>query len=147
MKKLILKPHIFFFVLAILSLLLYVFINKELGFDLYIFTAYFSLPYKNLCFYGCFYFLLIGLNYWALVWLEKTPKKWLTISHIVLQVVAIILLLFSHQSSEKTSEIMTNNGNIEDTSVFLLFIAFIVFIISILVHLINFFSSLVLKRD
>lgn len=147
MKSIIEKPHLFFYALAFLSILTYFFVGKDSGFDLYIFTAYFTIPYKNLCLYSGFFFLLIGFNYLALFWAKKTPKNWLTICHIIFQLIAIILLVFSHQSTNKTSEIMANNSNPEDTSVFLLFLAFIVFMLSILLHLINFFGSLLLKRD
>ncbi|PWG04783.1 hypothetical protein DIS07_09925 [Polaribacter aquimarinus] len=104
---------------------------------------YFDLNVSLVCNITAVFFLLIGFNYYSLIWVQKTPKKTLTIIHIVLQLLTLIpfiTLVFSIDSKDSSSLQFLNNN-------FILIISFLIFIVSIFVHLINFFSSLFSKSE
>ena len=140
MKKIIIKPHLFFFGLVPIFVVIGVF-NLKNYINLNIDYLNFDLSISLLCNISAVFFLLIGFNYYALLWVQKEPKKPLTIAHIILQLISLIpfiLLIFSINFSKNNFSIFTNTNLI-------LIISFIIFLISVFVHLINFFTSLFLK--
>jgi hypothetical protein len=144
MKKLITKPHFLFFGLAFIFVLLG-FYQKNINLDISIFEIYFVLQVAFWCYISAVFFCLIGLNYLCLIWAEKKPKIWLTILHLLLQIVSLIpflYLIFSSKSEEK----IPSNGSFYfmdlDQAIV---ISFVIFLFSIFIHLISFFTSLFLK--
>lgn len=132
LKKIIAKPHLFFFGLVPLFLILGLF-KRESYINLKVNYLNFDLDISLLCYISSVFFLLIGFNYFSLYWVQKYPKKALTISHIVLQLFSItpfILIVFSFNFSQ---------------TYLVLVLSFIIFLFSIIIHLINFFTSLFLK--
>lgn len=99
------------------------------------------------CYVSAVYFALIGLNYFSLNWAQKKPNKWLTILHIILQIISSLPFLWTIFKLDK-------NGNLLEGDFFalvklesVLMISFILFLLSIFTHLINFFTSLFFKGD
>ncbi len=129
------KPYFFFIGLAILSLISSFFLNN-LALDFPIYDTYFVISFSHFLQFCAIFFVMISINYFALIWLKKTPKKWLTILHIILQIVALTLLILSN-----------NKSWIEDYNNLFLILSFVVFLVSIFIHIINFFISLLLKRE
>lgn len=139
-KKIIAKPHLFFFFLIPISLVLgFIFKNESLGFD-YLGT-YLSFKYITLFSVSAVFFGLIGLNYFSLLLLKKQPRKWLTLFHILFQVIALVVLVYYILSNNNFESIQQKN-----VINFTFFIGFILFLTSILIHLINFFISLAIKK-
>lgn len=99
------------------------------------------------CYITALYFGLMGINYLSLYWAKKQPNNWLTIAHITLQIVCIIPYLISVFNLDETGSLIYNNLPFQENLSNILLIAFFIFLMSILVHLINFFSSLLLKKD
>ncbi|WP_347175358.1 hypothetical protein [Polaribacter uvawellassae] len=145
MKKLIAKPHLFFFGLIPIVLILGI-LFKEEAIDINVSYTYFVITYNNLSYVFAVFFGLVGLNYFSLHWGNKTAKKWLTITHIFLQTIALILFFTKNNwnwlGTDKYSEEINTTT---DYSNLILAFAILIFIISAFVHLINFFSSLFSK--
>ncbi len=141
MNKIIQKPHLFFFGLIPVALILgLIFKSQTLDFAYY--GGNISFNYLSIFAMSSVYFGLIGLNYFSLKLINKPPKKWLSIMHIVIQVVALAILIYYILT------INTLETNQEKQIINLVFfIGFILFLVSILVHLINFFTSLFLKTE
>nr|WP_298993404.1 hypothetical protein [uncultured Polaribacter sp.] len=146
MKKIIRKPHLFFFGLIPIFLIIG-FINRNIPIDINISFIYYLINVDFWCYVSAVYFGLIGINYLSLNIIKKEPKKGLTITHLVLQVLCLLPYLYAVLNLDE-------NGNLPNSSFFnsvefnYIFIGgFLLFITSIFVHLINFFSSLLLKRD
>ena len=135
----------FFFGLSIITFITaFIFGDKNL--DISIYDTYFVFPYKSFCQFSAVFYLMIALNYFALNWIEKYPIKWLTITHLLLQILSLLLLITKDSwnwigNNSLANYIPNNNAN------FLIFLSFFTFIISIFVHLVNFFTSLLLKRN
>ena len=146
MKKIIIKPHLFFFALVPIYFIIGL-IKRNTPIDINISYIYYLINVDFWCYVSAVYFALIGLNYFSLSWAQKYPKKWLTILHIILQVVSSLPYLYCIFKLDKNGDL--NEGKflwiIDLESI--LFFSFILFLISIFVHLINFFTSLFLKRD
>jgi len=145
MKKIISKPHIFFFIL-IPVLLLFGYLNKESTIDINIYNSFFVIHQKSICYISAVFFGLIGLNYFSLIWAKRPPKKWLTRVHIILQSISLILL-FTRNSWNWIGE---NEYPLElnlapDYSNLILIISFFFFLMATLIHLANFFISLMSK--
>jgi hypothetical protein len=79
MKKIIAKPHLFFFGLAIVFMLLGIFINPNKVVDINLNALYVVISYTDWCYFSTLFFCLIGLNYFSLYWANRPPKKYLTI--------------------------------------------------------------------
>ena len=142
LKKIIAKPHILFFSFVPIFIIIGLFKMKTF-FNINVDYIYFDLNVSLVCNITAVFFLLIGFNYYSLIWVQKTPKKTLTIIHIVLQLLTLIpfiTLVFSIDSKDSSSLHFLNNY-------FILIISFLVFIVSTFIHLINFFSSLFSKSE
>ena len=141
MNKIIRQPYLFFFGLSIITFITaFIFGDKNL--DISNFDIYFVIPYKYFCQFSAIFYLMIGLNYFALNWTEKLPIKWLTITHLFLQLLSLLLLITKDNWNWVD---FSNNPN--DYANFILFLSLLIFILSIFIHLVNFFASLVLKRN
>lgn len=136
MKKLIQKPHLFFWsLIPILILVSIIFRNTTVSY------SYFNLDLKFLCYLTAIFFGLIGFNYFSLLWANKIPKKGLTIAHIILQVLAILFFgFYSYQSENKETAFH------EDFLFLTLLCSLLLFITATFIHLINFFLSLLSKK-
>ncbi len=144
MRKIIKKPHLFFFGLILISILLsFFFKNEEVSINYYGSSIVAQLKYVY--YLSAFFFCLIGFNYFSLHWANKTPKKSLTLIHIVLQVLSLILLIARNNWNWLHAVNQTNKGIVLDNSNFILFISFLIFLLATFFHLINFFSSLLSK--
>jgi hypothetical protein len=140
MKKIIAKPHLFFFGLALLFVII-ASINGKNNLEINIGLVNFDIQVKILCLISSLFFVLIGFNYFSIFWANKQPRKRLTIIHIVLQIIALTPFIY----------LLSTVNNSSDTNLELLiatnFIGFLIFLFASLLHLINFFSSLFLKKE
>ncbi len=145
MKKIISKPHLFFFALIPIVLIVgYVFKSKNV--DINISYSSFIISYSNLSYFFAVFFVLIGLNYFSLYWGQKKAIKWMTITHMILQVLALLLFF----TKDNWNWLGKNNypselNLIADYSNLILVLSILIFIISAFIHLINFFVSLISK--
>ncbi|MDG1041195.1 MAG: hypothetical protein P8H13_01240 [Polaribacter sp.] len=144
MKKFISKPHLFFFGLVPLFIILGL-IKKDALMDVNISYVYFELAISTLCYLSAIFFSLIGLNYFSVLLSGKKLKKGLTITHIILQLIAFIPFIYLIISINNDGNISSDSKSLVEKLVLFLFIGFFFFLLSILIHLINFFSSLFLK--
>lgn len=141
MKRFIDRPQLFFFFLALLVLVIG-FLNKDSAIKLALYGTYIDLKSWSVCLFSSVFFVLIAVNYASLTITHKTPKRYLTIIHIVLQVLALVPLLYFILSSEATKSYdQVSQMNI------ILILAFALFIIATIIHLINFVASLLAKKD
>tara|TARA_R110001592_G_scaffold85244_2_gene251758 strand:+ start:5333 stop:5773 length:441 start_codon:yes stop_codon:yes gene_type:complete len=144
MKKLITIPYLLFFWLIPVSIILaFIFKNDEISINYY--NANFIVELKYIYYISAFYFCLIGFNYYAIYWSNKTPKKGLTLIHITLQIISFALLITHKNWSWLQSTNQTNENLVLDNSNFILLISFSFFLLATLFHLFNFFLSLFSK--
>ena len=145
MKKIISKPHLFFFALIPIVLIVgYLF--KEKSIDINISYTYLIISYRNLSYFFLVFFGLMGLNYYSLYWGKKESIKWMTGTHIILQTLALLLFF----TKDNWNWLGKNNYPSElnlttDYSNLLLVLSILIFIISTFIHLINFLVSLISK--
>lgn len=146
LKKIIQKPHLFFFGLIPIYIIIG-FIKRNTPIDLNISYIYYLINVDFWCYVSAVYFALIGLNYFSLNWAQKYPKKWLTITHILLQIISSLPYLYCIFKLDQSGDLREGKFlwfiNLES----ILFFSFILFLLSIFIHLINFFTSLFFKRD
>ena len=146
MKKIIRKPHLFFFGLIPFFLILG-FWKRNVPIDLDIVYINYLINVDFWCFVSAVYFGLIGINYLALHWANKPPKKILSVLHFIFQILCLIPFLYAvfhlNENGELQKSIFLDYLNLRST----LTNSFLLFLCSILIHLINFFSSLLLKRE
>lgn len=142
MQKIITKPQYFFFTLSVVAILS-AFIVSDNGFSVNIFSVYLTIPFKNATILASVFFLMISLNYYAITWANKKANTILTIIHIILQVLAAVLIIYGG------FEQVANNQNPLQSSdtITYTFIGILMFILSIFIHLVNFFTSLLSKKD
>lgn len=141
MKKLITKPQFFFLILALIFLISG-FINKENSIEIAIYGTFLNLKTWSICLFSTLFFILISINYTSLTITQKPPKKALTILHIILQIIALVpLLYFIYNSDTPKTYQQVSQMNI------ILVMAFILFLIATVIHLINFMVSLLAKKD
>ena len=146
MNKLIKQPQLYFFALIPIYLIIG-FIKRNTPIDINISYINYLINVEFWCYVSALYFSLIGLNYVALNWAKKYPKKWLTITHIILQTLAIIPFIYAVLRLNKEGFLKGDQFfgilNLETVLIF----SFFLFILSIFVHLVNFFVSLFLKTE
>lgn len=136
----------FFFALIPIYILLGI-IKRNTPIDISVSYIYYLINVDFWCYISAVYFALIGINYFSLNWAKKKPNKWLTIIHILLQIISSLPYLY-------TIFKLDTNGDLKEGK-FLWFIdlesilvfSFSLFLLSVLIHLINFFTSLFLRRD
>ncbi|QOD61164.1 hypothetical protein H9I45_01590 [Polaribacter haliotis] len=145
MKTIIAKPHLFFFGLT-MSFFILGFLNREIPFDINIHATYYVSTLNFWFYISAVFFALIGFNYFSLAWAEKPPKKWLTITHISLQILSLLLLLTKENWNWIGKENSQKLSIFSDNDQLIIAISISIFIFSIFIHLINFFTSLFLKK-
>lgn len=146
MKKIIQKPHLFFFGLIPIFVILGL-IKRNIPIDINISYIHYLINVDFWCYITAVYFGLMGINYLSLYWAKKNPNSWLTITHITLQVICLIPYLISVFNLDETGSLLESNIPFQDNLNSILLTAFFIFLVSILIHLINFFSSLLLKKE
>jgi hypothetical protein len=146
LNRIIQKSHLFFFSLIPIFIALGI-IKRNIPIDINISFIYYLINVDFWCYITAVYFGLIGINYLALYWIKKTPNNWLTAIHIILQIICLIPYLISVFNLDDSGNLAYSNIPFKDNLSSILLISFFIFLASILVHLINFFSSLLLKAD
>lgn len=141
MQKIIRKPQFFFFFLALLFFI-FSLLNKNGTIPIAIDYANIDIQVWSLGLISAAFFVLIAVNYTSLSITQKTPKKVLTIIHIVLQIISIIPVLYLMIQSNVPE---TYDGISQMNAILIL--AFFVFLTATLIHLINFVVSLIAKKD
>jgi hypothetical protein len=146
MKKLIAKPHLFFFGLVPLFIILGFF--KSDG-EISINIDYMQLDLKvnTICYLSAIFFSLIGLNYFSILLMGKKLKKGLTITHIAIQLVSFIPFFYILFTATKIEETVANSQQYLDLFSIPFLIGFFLFLSAIFIHLINFSVSLFLKKQ
>lgn len=141
LRKVISKPHLFFFGLIPFSIILGFLLRNETV-NLAYYGVNISFNSASTFSISSVFFGLIGFDYFSLLLIKKQPIKRLTVVHIVLQIISLTLFIYYILS-------MTNFETRQEKQLlsFTFFIGFILFLISILIHLINFFASLFLKKE
>ena len=143
MKKIIAKPHIFFFILIPVIICVGQF-NREKYIAIDISYIQNKIHYDSMTYFFALFFGLVGLNYFSLYWGKKTPNKWMTTIHMLLQMLALLLFFtkdnwnWLHQDTTSTElNLIINYSNV------MLILSLCLFIFSAFIHLINFFTSLI----
>ena len=90
---------------------------------------------------------MIGFNYFSLDWAGKTPKKALTILHIILQIIALFLLMTKQRWNWLGTQYPAELNLLNDHSETVIYISMMFFMSSIFIHLLNFFVPLFLKKN
>ena len=141
MQKIITKPQYFFTLLAITMIVIGLF-YKENAIELAISGGIIDLNIWSLSLISSLFFILIAVNYASLTITQKKAKKGLTITHILIQIIALIPLLYFifNSKSLKTYEEVSGMNVI-------LLLAFVMFLLATIIHLINFITSLVAHKD
>lgn len=144
-KKLIRKPQRFFFGCIPIFLLIAI-LSGDRSISVHLFDLYFMLSIRSISLFSSYLFLLIGLDYSVLYWIERPPQKTLSALHIFLQIIVIIPYLIAVYFTYK-------NVDLTDHPLFpfvdfntVLLLSFTVFLVSILVHLLNFLISIFVKK-
>lgn len=141
MQKLITKPHLFFWGLApIMGICALVFKDSLLRISYY--NGVLDIKFRFLFLFSAIFFVLIGFNYYSLHWMKKFPRKWLSVSHIILQTLALLVLVYYAAVIDQKS----TADSVEQLNMYFFF-AFVIFLLATLVHLINFFVTLALKKS
>jgi len=143
---LIRKPYLFFFGLSISAFIAsFIFSDKSLDFSFY--DTYYGISYKYFCQFSAVFYLMITINYFALNWTDKQPIKWLTITHLILQNLALLLLITKDHWNWFGDKSLSNYNMPNDYANFLVFLSILIFVGSLFIHFLNFFASLLLKRN
>lgn len=145
MKKLIRKPQRFFFGCIPIFLLIAI-LSGDHSISIHLFDLYFMLSIRSISLFSSYLFLLIGLDYSVLYWIERPPQKTLSALHIFLQIIAIIPYLIAVYFTYKNVDLTDHPlfSFVDFNTVLLL--SFTVFLVSILVHLLNFLISIFVKK-
>lgn len=146
MKAIIRKPYQFFFALVPFFLVLSLF-RKGAIIDLYIQNTPMAIDVPFLCYLSAAFFALIGINYYLLHWAKKPGRSSLTALHIIFLSPAILFFVYSMFSFTTKQEVgqQALPSFLNDNNLFS--IAVILFILATLLHFINFFGSLLAKRE
>lgn len=146
MNKVITRPYLFFFGLVPICIL-FSFLIGDKTLDINIYDTYLVITYFHFHLFSATYFAMIGLNYFALHWAEKPPKKGLTIVHLLLQIVAILLIFTNNNWNWIGQQPGSENPLLNDNSNIAIAISVLIFLLSAFIHLINFLTSILLKKE
>lgn len=141
MQKIIRKPQFFFVLLAFITFI-FSLLNKNGTIPIAMYNSNIDIQVWSLGLISAAFFILIAVNYTSLSITRKTPKKVLTIIHIILQTISIAPILYLMIQSNVPK---TYDGISQMNVIFIL--AFFVFLTATLIHLINFVVSLIAKKD
>ena len=145
MKTIIKKPHIFFFSIVPIFIIVGILkTNKVI--DVTVYNTFFAVKVNYWCYFSAVFTGLIGLNYYLIHWLKKPLIQVLSLFHIIFQVGALIpfifCIFFINTRGILNPEIFKNELDPYN----LLSLSFILFLVSFFLHLLNFFISLISKR-
>ena len=141
MNKLIQRPQRFFIFLAIVILISGL-VNKSAVLKIDMGGFFFDLNLWTTCIFSTLFYLLISVNYFSLTLTKKQPKRLLTLLHIVFQAISFIpfvYIVFTAKNLIDIDEIVRAN--------LILLVSFFVFVIATFIHFINFFASLLSKKE
>ena len=145
MKKLITKPHLFFFGLIPVIFLLEL-INKNEIITTNVKTTYINIELKYLNYFFTILFTVIGLSYFFLYQKKKKIKKQLTFFHITLQTIAFLLFYTKNQWNWIGDNSLYSKFNIPiDNSNSVILISILLFMLATFFYVLNFFLSLFSK--
>lgn len=145
MKKLITKPHLFFFGLIPVIFLLEL-INKNEIITTNVKTTYINIELKYLNYFFTILFTVIVLSYFFLYQKKKKIKKRLTFFHIILQTIAFLLFFTKNQWNWIGDNSLYSKFNIPiDNSNSVILISILLFMLATFFYILNFFLSLFSK--
>ena len=141
MSRILRKPQLFFLPLALLTLIVGL-LNKSDYFLISYYTTYIDLSVWSVSVFSSIFFMLVSVNYFSLTLTGRSPKKVLTILHILFQIIALIpLFYYSFNAGQERTDVQI----IQMNSILLL--AFLVFLFASLLHITNFIVSLISKKE
>ena len=144
MKTIIKKPHIFFF--SLVPLFIIIGILKTDGIiDVTINNTFFAIKTHYWCYFSAVFISLIGLNYYMLYWAKKQTIHILSLFHIMFQVASLVPFIFCvFFLNSKT--VFTSNFLSDSIDFYaILSVSYILFIISICLHVLNFILAFLKK--
>lgn len=140
MGKYLKTPQVFFISLAVFISIIG-FYKKGTNLDLNYFLAFLLVDVWSVAMVSAVFFLLISMNYASLSLVKRKPKKIFSRAHIILQVIALIPLVYLMlKATEKSQPEFVAASNI------VLIASFIVFLLSVILHLIGFFMAILSKN-
>jgi heme A synthase len=140
-KKIITKPQLFF--LSLIPIVLIAGLLNKGDNALFIYEdIYIVMDVWYISILSAVFFFLICINYYVLTSNKKPLKSTLTILHIVLQFIVFIPLLYYFFVSGPDY----NGVDGFDTNL-MISLAFLVFLLATVIHFINFFISLLSKKQ
>lgn len=141
MKTIIKKPHLFFFSLIPLFIIVGV-IRTGNVIDVSIYNTFFAVKTHHWCYFSAIFTGLIGLNYYVLYWAKKPTIQILSLFHILFQIAALIPFIYCVFFINTKTPFLTDSIDIYA----LLSASYILFVISIFLHVLNFSLGLILKK-
>lgn len=144
MKTIIKKPHIFFF--SLIPLFIIIGILKTDGIiDVTINNTFFAIKTHYRCYFSAVFIGLIGLNYYMLYWAKKQTIHILSLFHIMFQFASIVPFIFCvfflNTKTVFNSNFLSNSIDFYA----ILSVSYILFIISICLHVLNFILAFLKK--
>ena len=144
MKTIIKKPHIFFF--SLVPLFIIIGILKTDGIiDVTINNTFFAIKTHYWCYFSAVFISLIGLNYYMLYWAKKQTIHILSLFHIMFQVASLVPFIFCvfflNSKTVFTSSFLSDSIDFYA----ILSVSYILFIISICLHVLNFILAFLKK--
>tara|TARA_R110001592_G_scaffold7066_5_gene39884 strand:- start:136 stop:573 length:438 start_codon:yes stop_codon:yes gene_type:complete len=143
-KTIIKKPHIFFF--SLVPLFIIIGILKTDGIiDVTINNTFFAIKTHYWCYFSAVFISLIGLNYYMLYWAKKQTIHILSLFHIMFQVASLVPFIFCvfflNSKTVFTSSFLSDSIDFYA----ILSVSYILFIISICLHVLNFILAFLKK--
>ncbi|MCF2876216.1 MULTISPECIES: hypothetical protein [unclassified Tenacibaculum] len=151
MRKLLIRPHVFFWgVIPIILLAGMYRVNDSIeGFlDINVHDTYFVVDRLHLLGFMVFLFVLLGLGYWGAYVNKRKLINGITFLHILLTFISLISFLIILFFPTK-NEIISNNAmfdSLEIANIVLTF-SFLLFLIGQLFYPINILSALIRKKN
>jgi len=140
-KTIIKKPHLFFFSLIPLFIIVGL-IRTGNVIDVTIYNTFFAVKTHHWCYFSAVFTSLIGLNYYVLYWAKKPTIHILSLFHILFQIAALIPFIFCVFFLNSKTFFATDSIDFYA----LLSASYILFVISICLHVLNFILALIIKK-
>jgi hypothetical protein len=140
-KSIIKKPHLFFFSLIPLFIIVGL-IRTGNVIDVSIYNTFFAVKTHHWCYFSAVFTGLIGLNYYVLYWAKKSTIHILSLFHILFQIAALIPFIFCVFFLNTKTFFETNSIDFY----YLLSASYVLFVTSIFIHVLNFILALILKK-
>jgi hypothetical protein len=144
-KTIIKKPHLLFFSLVPLFLIIG-FIKTNEIIDVTVYNTFFAVKVHYWCYFSAVFLGLIGLNYYLIHWLKKPLVQILSLFHVIFQIAAIVpfvfCIFFINEKRSYNYDSFLNGVDLYNV----LSTSFLLFLVSFFLHLLNFFISLISKK-